>query len=142
MNVIIFNHDGRLAVLNPSPSWKGTLHELAAKDIGATAEYAIVDDTALPDAYFRDAWRFENGEAAIDAEAAKEIQRDRWREARAPLLAALDVEFMRAVETQDTEAQAAIATQKQDLRDVTETALPNEPSLIKSVWPEVLGPRP
>lgn len=53
----------------------------------------------------------------IDLEKAKSITKDRLRAERAPLLAALDVAFQRALETgADT---SAIVAEKQRLRDIT-----------------------
>ena len=57
---------------------------------------------------------------SIDMTKAREIKRDMIRFERAPMLATLDVQFMRAVETGDTAAQQAIAAQKQRLRDATQ----------------------
>lgn len=50
---------------------------------------------------------------------AKEIAKNNLRAERAPVLASLDVQFMRAVESGNTELQTSIATQKQALRDIT-----------------------
>jgi len=55
----------------------------------------------------------------IDLEKAKPIAKDILRKERAPVLASLDVAFMRAVETGNTSLQTAIAGQKQELRDIT-----------------------
>ena len=55
----------------------------------------------------------------IDMTKAKEIAKDNLRAERAPVLASLDVQFMRAVESGNTELQTAIAAQKQALRDIT-----------------------
>jgi hypothetical protein len=53
----------------------------------------------------------------IDLDKAKAITKDRLRAERAPLLAALDVTFQRALESGgDT---AAIVAEKQRLRDTT-----------------------
>jgi hypothetical protein len=60
----------------------------------------------------------------IDMARAVEIQRNRIRTAREPLLAALDVKFMRAVERGDQAEQARVAAEKQRLRDLT-----NDPRL-------------
>jgi hypothetical protein len=79
---------------------------------------------------------------AINRTKAKEIWLNRYRLARAPILESLDVEFMRAVELGDTVKQAEIAAQKQALRDVTLTSLPEDLDGIKNTWPEILGPRP
>ena len=76
----------------------------------------------------------------INPDKAKAIWKDKWREARKPLLASLDIEFMKAVETADTEKQAEIASKKQALRDVTLTEITgNTPEEIKAVWPSVLN---
>jgi len=71
---------------------------------------------------------------------AKAIWKNKWREARKPLLASLDIEFMKAVESGDSTKQAEIVAQKQALRDVTKTPIPGtSPEEIKLVWPSVLG---
>jgi hypothetical protein len=56
----------------------------------------------------------------IDMAKAAEIQRTRIRAAREPLLAALDVQFMRAVERGDQAEQTRVAAEKQRLRDLTQ----------------------
>ena len=54
---------------------------------------------------------------SIDIDKAKAITKSRLRAERAPLLAALDVAFQRALESgSDT---AAIVAEKQRLRDIT-----------------------
>jgi hypothetical protein len=56
----------------------------------------------------------------INLDKAKAITKDRLRAERAPLLAAQDVAFQRALETnQDT---TAIVAEKQRLRDITQLA--------------------
>lgn len=76
----------------------------------------------------------------VNPDKAKAIWKEKWREARKPLLASLDIEFMKAVETDDTEKQAEIALKKQALRDVTNTEINgNTPEEIKAVWPSVLN---
>ena len=77
----------------------------------------------------------------INLDKAKEIQKNRWRDARKPILEKLDTEFMRAVETNDTTKQQQIVTQKQTLRDVTTTDLSSvtTPEELKNVWPDILS---
>jgi hypothetical protein len=76
----------------------------------------------------------------VNPNKAKAIWKDKWREARKPLLASLDIEFMRAVELADSEKQSEIASKKQALRDVTQTEIVgNTPEEIKAVWPSVLN---
>lgn len=77
----------------------------------------------------------------INLDKAKEIQKNRWRTARKPILEKLDTQFMRAVETGDTAKQQQIATQKQSLRDVTTTDLSSVTNTeeLKNVWPDILS---
>jgi len=86
----------------------------------------------------------------INVDKAKEIQKDRMREVRKPLLEKLDVEFVRALELgTDTEE---IKTQKQALRDVTNivteaeitgTTVSEVTTELKQIWDEdLLGPKP
>lgn len=75
----------------------------------------------------------------VNPDKAKAIWKNKWREARKPLLASLDIEFMKAVETANTERQAEIASKKQELRDVTSTPITGTtPEEIKAVWPDAL----
>jgi hypothetical protein len=55
----------------------------------------------------------------VNLTKAKDIAKDNLRAERTPALAALDVQFMRAVESGNTTLQTAIAEQKQTLRDIT-----------------------
>ena len=76
----------------------------------------------------------------INPEKAKAIWKNKWRGAREKILELLDIEFMKAVETGNTEKQAEIASKKQALRDVTKTEIVgNTPEEIKAVWPSVLN---
>lgn len=86
----------------------------------------------------------------INVNKAKEIQKDKIREVRKPLLEKLDVEFVRALELGgDT---STIATQKQALRDatnlvteaeITGTTVDEVTTELKEIWDEsLLGPKP
>lgn len=76
----------------------------------------------------------------VNLDKAKAIWKDKWREARKPILASLDIEFMKAVETGDSSKQADIASKKQALRDVTQIEISaTSPEEIKAVWPSVLN---
>ena len=69
------------------------------------------------DRCFRDAWTHDGTSFGVDITKAQNLTMDRLRVERSPLLADLDIQFMKAVETGDTKAQADIAKQKQVLRD-------------------------
>ena len=80
----------------------------------------------------------------INMTKAREIHRDKVRQARNPLLALKDVEFQRALETgADT---AAIVAAKQALRDAPASAAidaATTPDELKASWDaELLGDTP
>jgi hypothetical protein len=56
----------------------------------------------------------------VNLTKAKELTKQRLRTEREPLLAALDVQFQRALE--DNSSTAAIVAEKQRLRDITDLA--------------------
>lgn len=74
----------------------------------------------------------------INIDKAKAIKLNALRAERAPKLAALDVAFMRAVEQGDESAKAAIAAQKQELRDITKQPLPDDIEALKDYKPDCL----
>jgi hypothetical protein len=143
-NIIIYKtEENGVAILYPSPSWEGTLEELAAKDVPAQSEWFIIDSKNLPkDGLFRAAWKLKDKQITVDINSAKDIWLDKFRAARKPVLATLDVEFMRAVESGDSIQQSEIVAQKQVLRDVTSIELPDTLDGVKSTWPTILGPKP
>jgi hypothetical protein len=78
----------------------------------------------------------------VNMTKAVEIKKDMIRAERDPKLAALDVEFMRAVEAGDTAAQATISAQKQALRDATDDpaiSAATTPEELKAVVPSALA---
>ena len=96
-----------------------------------------VRDTAsltLPtDRTFRDAWVYGDSEVVeVDMPKAQEIFKDNLRRERQPLLEALDVEYMKAMERgEDT---TAIVAQKVALRDITADA-----RIASATTPDQLG---
>lgn len=134
MSFIIFPQaDNKLAVIIPT----GDVQD-AVKDVPAETPYAIVDSLDDVDNDYFDGFVYEDGAAVADIAACKSIHLDKFRAARGPKLQALDIAFMKAVETYNAGEQAAIAAQKQALRDVTQTELPDTLEEIKAVWPEIL----
>lgn len=75
---------------------------------------------APADRTFRGAWQFDGDAVEIDITRARAIQRENIREERKPRLAALDVDYMKALEI--GEGAADIAAAKKALRDVTSDA--------------------
>ncbi len=126
--------NGQVAVVIPC----GDVND-AIKDVPEGVEYKIVESVDIDNDYFN-AYEFdaETG-AKVNIEKAKAIHLDKFRAARAPKLAKLDVEYMKAVEANDDAKKAAVAADKQALRDVTLTPLPDDLAGIKATWPEILN---
>jgi hypothetical protein len=126
--------NGQVAVVIPT----GDVND-AIKDVPVGAEYKIVESVDIDNDYFN-AYEFDAELGSnVNIEKAKAIHLDKFRVARAPKLAKLDIDFMKAVEANDEEKKAEIITVKQALRDVTLTTLPDDLAGIKATWPDILN---
>ena len=74
----------------------------------------------------------------ISLSFSKEVQKNRWRAKRKPLLQNLDIEFMKAIETDNKEEISRIAGIKNELRNVTELEMPETVDEIMKFWPDIL----
>lgn len=141
--------DGSISIVTPIRNTYPEPEELSDEDIeqrawGKLPADAIdphyVDQGEIPtDRTFRAAWK---ADLTVDMDKARAIQKQRMRDARAPLLASLDVEYQRADEAGDDVAKAEIIVRKQVLRDVTADpaiAAAKTPDDLKAVWPTCLG---
>jgi hypothetical protein len=116
--IIFTNDNGGVSVCIPT----GELSIQAVKEKDTPAGSLIVNTADLPNQYndFFDAWELVNGEVEVSLAKAKEITKKRLRAEREPLLAAQDVLFQKAQETNaDT---AAIVAEKNRLRNITSLA--------------------
>lgn len=117
-NVIIFTNDnGGVAVCIPTGELP--IEAVQSRDIPSGVQSYIVAADSLPedDNDFFNAWEQTRGIVIVNLDKAKLMTKDRLRAERAPLLAAQDVAFQRAMETgADT---TAIVAEKNRLRDVT-----------------------
>jgi hypothetical protein len=97
--------------------------------------------TVPSDRNFRGAWVLNGSVISEDLTKAKEIFADKVREARTPLLAALDTDYMKALETgADT---ASIVASKQALRDApTSGGSATNIAELKAAWPACCGDSP
>ena len=102
--------------------------------------------TIPADRHFRNAWSLSGSVISEDMTAAKAIFQDKIREVRAPLLAAEDVVYMKALEADDSDAKAASVTKKAALRDApAASAISNASDIaaLKAAWDtSVLGDSP
>ena len=100
--------------------------------------------TVPSDRHFRGAWSLSGSVITEDMDAAKVIFKDKIREVREPLLAAKDVELMKALEAGTS--TTAIATAKDALRDApADSAITSSSDIaaLKAAWDtSVLGDSP
>ena len=100
--------------------------------------------TVPSDRHFRGAWSLSGSVISEDMTKAKEIFQDKIREVREPLLAAKDVELMKALEAGTS--TTAIATAKDALRDApADSAITSASDIaaLKAAWDtSVLGDSP
>jgi hypothetical protein len=126
--------NGQVAVVIPT----GDVNN-AIKDVPIGVEYKIVESVDIDNDYFN-AYEFDSQVGAkVNIEKAKAIHLDKFRAARAPKLSKLDIDFMKAVEVGDEGKRTEIIAEKQALRDVTLTPLPNDLAGIKATWPTILN---
>ena len=81
-----------------------------------------LSDFPAEHADLRDAWTDDGWTIFVELGKAKELTRDRLRRERAPILASLDTEAVKALEAKDDARLAEVTAEKQRLRDIT--ALP------------------
>lgn len=117
----------------------------ARGDVPVDWVIAELNGVAPEDRTFRNAWGHAGGGVTVRMPEARNIWRDKMREARGPRLGELDADYMKADEAGNAAQKADIAAKRKALRDVT--ALPEieaalTPQALKAVWPAILGPVP
>lgn len=140
MQIVVYSQEnGVAAVLVPNPKSRFTLDEIVAKDVPPGADYELLNVSDLPaDKTFRAAWRKGPGRVDVDMPSAREIHMDRIREARNEKLQALDRTYLIADEAGDLPGKAAVAAQKQALRDLPVTFDLDQfadPESLAAAWP-------
>ena len=115
--IIFTNDNGGVSVCIPTGELP--IEQVKTKDTPVGS--LIVNISDLPSQYndFFNAWELANEVVTVSLTKAKDIAKNNLRTERTPVLASLDVSFMRAVESGNTSQQTAIAEQKQELRDIT-----------------------
>jgi hypothetical protein len=116
-----------------------TIEDIALKDVPEGLPFKIVDSLDIDNDYFNAFDYSEGSGAEVNIDKAKVIHLDKFREARTPKLQKLDVDYMRALEVEDSVKASQIAIAKQELRDVTKITLPDTLPEIKEVWPTILN---
>ena len=141
---IVYTVNDFLVVMSLSDKCGLTVEEIQAKDVPDGVTSYIVKHSDLPtDTDFQNAWVYKDGKVEVDLAKAKEVHREYIRRERIEKLAALDIEFQRALETGDT---SAVVAKKQVLRDATaDSAITAATSLaeLRALWnTNILGTSP
>jgi len=126
------------------PTGELSIENVASKDVPPNTPYKILNRSEVPqDRAFRNAWEL-NDTVEINLEKAKEIHKNNIRAARNPLLAELDIQFQRALESGSDTSE--IVAKKIALRDATidgKISLATTPEELKAAWnEELLGTSP
>jgi len=153
--------DGGLSIVNAAP--KEQLDRLFDRPLTDDEYRAHVIERSIPadavnvqeladawtppdvDRTFRNAWKMTGATASVDMAKAREVWREKMRRARGPLLKALDVETMKALEAGDQATMTLVAAKKQALRDITNDPAieaAQTPAALKLIWPAVLTETP
>jgi hypothetical protein len=136
--IVYAQENNQIAVASVIEELQEVIEDIVYKIVSLNAPYKIVESLDVDNTFFN-AYEFDQSTGAIiNMEKAKEIWKNKFRETRKPILEKLDVEYMRALENNDTEKQQEIASRKQQLRDVTAVELPDNLEDLKNTWPSIL----
>lgn len=122
-NIVWLRPDGGVSITWCPPGTELEAHRdaLASDPDAPYGDYTAVALNAAvpPKDEFRGALTWRDGRLEHDIDRAREIRKTRLRAERVPLLASLDVDYIRADEAGDAAAKARIVEAKRALRDIT-----------------------
>lgn len=123
--------DGTVSVVVPSDDFLAEFKGTTTEALAAIRERAVpaeatnvttVLSAVIPnDRTFRNAWTQGSGTVSVDMPQARVIHMNRIREVRNDELKKEDINFQRALESEDASAKATVATKKQTLRDIPQS---------------------
>lgn len=151
--VAIYCESDSICIVYPFPDCGLSLEEIIQRSIPTGTKYIITSKSDLPESrLYRDAWILKSNKIEIDLEKAKEIQKNYIRQVRDKLLKNKDIEYMRALESNNDSKILEITNQKNALRDITKivdnfTCDSKNPNIITNklsqVWnSSILGQNP
>ena len=124
--IVYQGENGIACVVIPTPKFLasgGTIDDLLIKCVPENCRDSadIVEvDTILSDRTFRNSWVTSKGKSVeVDLDKAKDIAKDKVRQARTPKFQELDVAYQRADEDSDADNKKAVADKKKVARDST-----------------------
>jgi hypothetical protein len=153
---IVFWDNGGVQVLIPAPKHVALLMEqgmteqeavesIRDSDVPETATDVEITDTTMidEDRTFRNAWQIDKAPGRqkvtkVHMAKARAIWMQKIRNSRRFALRDQDIESRRAFEEQDDTKRAAVAAEKQRLRDLPQTfnlGSAQNPNALKALWP-------
>ena len=121
---------GVASVVFPAPNAKQSresdsdfLNRVASRVVPLSSTFITLDSASLPPRNLVDAWRVNsaNSRVEVDMAVARNIRMDQIRVIRDAKLRELDIAYLRAAESSDQPAMTAVASLKQQLRDIPQT---------------------
>lgn len=142
--------DGGVSIMNTIDETVDPAAEVAKWEADVQAQ--VVGWRVIPfapvDRTFRNAWEDNGADVVVNMVKARNMWREKMRAARTSLLAALDAEFIRALESglpvRDNPLALSVIAKKNALRAVTSNPAidaAQTPEALKLVWPSILGPQ-
>lgn len=149
--IVFTKPDGGLARMMPAPAMRLPeetdevfLSRIAQRDVPPGQAWRVVESAQMPVLFPDDVVFDLQQNVVVDMSKARQTHLNRVRMSRDKALAALDVEVMRALESDNTVALQVLAQKKQTLRDLPQTlpvATAQTPESLAALWPtELLGP--
>lgn len=136
MHIIIKRADGKVShmYLVDENKEEVALNKWKLRYPGQYISHFEVDPSSLPeDNGFFNSWEASGNSVVINLSKAKDIQLDKLREARLPLLAAQDVLYMKALESGNQQDIADVVAEKERLRTVTENLKNANPNSLEDI---------
>jgi hypothetical protein len=122
MNIVWQNENGEIKVtsmIQPVADLAAYAVDCKLQDPNLVGYEVVAFNQDVPETKaFRGAWVYDDG-IFVDMDKAREIAKDFIREKRIPLLAKLDVDYMRSIESKQGLVAESIIAKKQALRDAT-----------------------
>jgi hypothetical protein len=128
--VLVFsNANGGLTIAHPireraeDVSESDFLEGIAEEVVPNGVPYTVLNAADVPDErLFREAWRLHNGTIVVELSAAKEVAKTFIRSVRVTVMNRLDVEYMRALESDLKGAAQRVTAEKSRWRDMPSLA--------------------
>lgn len=117
--IVYQNPEDATRICMMSPTGEVSIEELIQKHVDSSKPFKVCEheDISSLDGMFADAFQLDQNNITVNMKNATDVWRNLLRRERAPLMQQLDVQYMRALETNNSALASEIATRKQKLRD-------------------------